>query len=260
MFSKTKIYGCIVACIISAGVLIQGCSDETDVLGDSLHKITLSRSDYETILKKEVNALFYQEGELKESFLMTHGLPIWEEIKWVNINSKDMLIVPLLCGGDNQKCIIGVVKNGSIVPVITELSTIDTSKKRIFSLDNKLLYKNNELILWTPILKQGGENNSSTSQRVTEDLLKDGGTAEDLYKAANENSSTYNANSKAGTLSIRSSSTGASSSLNTSGHSWVEYTDNYGNTTTFGTWGNQNDGQYLINREKKLQHFRSFVL
>ena len=46
----------------------------------------------------------------------------------------------------------------------------------------------------------------------------------------------------AGSLTINSDSNGASSSLSTSGHAWLSYTDDEGTTTTFGTWGNDPGG------------------
>jgi RHS repeat-associated protein len=46
-----------------------------------------------------------------------------------------------------------------------------------------------------------------------------------------------------GTLVIYSSSAGDASSLNTSGHSWISYTDDATKiTTTYGTWGNNPNG------------------
>lgn len=45
-----------------------------------------------------------------------------------------------------------------------------------------------------------------------------------------------------GTLVIHSSSDGTSSS-STSGHSWISYTPDGGNTTTYGSWGNNPTGQ-----------------
>ena len=54
-----------------------------------------------------------------------------------------------------------------------------------------------------------------------------------------------------GEISIKARGTGpGSSSLD--GHSWIELTDSKGETTSFGTWGNQGEQEFFINFENDL--------
>jgi hypothetical protein len=223
----------IVIAATIASCFMTGC-DRSDIWED----VTLTKSDYENILKREVDDLIAQSGLLEQSFLYIHGLPIWENSKWVNINSKDMLVVPLLSSNSfNKKHIIGVVKDRTISAVIVELCEADISKNKMFILSGELVFS-------VPRLKSNDE---------AQYLLSDGGSAQDLFAAANAGS-TYNPNANAGTLAINAISSGTASSSNTSGHAWIEYTDANGNTTTFGTWGNQGDTQYFVNKEKEYTY------
>jgi hypothetical protein len=194
----------IVITMMVTGCFMAGC-DKDDIWED----VALTKSDYENILKKEVDGLIAQSGHLEQSFLYTHGLPIWEDSKWVNINSKDMLVVPLLSSNSlNKKHIVGVVTDRTISAVIVELCETDMSKNRMFAL-------NEEIVLSIPRLKNNNE---------VQDLLLNGGSAQDLYAAANAGS-TYNPTANAGTLTIKATSSGTASSSNTSGHAWIEYTE-----------------------------------
>jgi hypothetical protein len=192
--------------------------------------------------------LIAQSGRLEESFFFIHGMPIWESSKWVDVNAKDMLVVPLLSNNNhNKKYIIGVVENGKISAVITELSETDISKNRIFSLNNKTLY-DSEIPPSILRLKNGNE---------ADYLLLNGGTAQALFAAAN-GAASYNPQANAGTLSIRATSSGTASSSNTAGHAWIEFTSTSGNTTTFGTWGNQGSVEYYVNKEKDYDTSNAF--
>lgn len=66
--------------------------------------------------------------------MQVQGLPIWEKAKWVNVNSKDMVVVPLLNDSKNSKCIVGVVVEGKITAVVVELSKTRSANNRIFRL------------------------------------------------------------------------------------------------------------------------------
>jgi hypothetical protein len=220
-----------------AGVMV-GCQKE-----EFESDFTLPKSDYENILKKKVGDLMAQNGLLEESFLFIHGLPVWEESRWVNVNSKDMLVVPLLSSGLNKKYVIGTVDGRDISAVITELSGTDISKNRILALNNATLYDNGAIVSRIR-LKSGNE---------ADDLLQNGGSAQDLFAAANSGG-TYDSNANAGTLTLKASTSGNSSSTSMNGHAWIEYTDNSGNTTTFSTWGNRGSVEYLINEEKKYTY------
>jgi hypothetical protein len=218
-----------------------GCQKE-DFGTDSM----LSKDEYESILKKEIDGLIAQSGRLEESFFYLHGLPVWENSKWVNVDSKDMLVVPLLSSNDHyKKYIVGVVENGKISAVITELSEIEISKNRIFSLNNQVLY-DGELSTFIPRLKDDNE--------VAENLLLNGGSAQTLFAAVNGANTTYNSQASAGTLCIvagyenSSGSSGSSGSLNP-GHAWIQFADNSGNLTTFSIWGNQGSQEYHTNIE-----------
>jgi hypothetical protein len=203
---------------------------------------TFSKSEYETILKKEIDGLIAKSGRLEESFFIVHGMPVWESSTWVNVDNKDMLVVPLLSSSNqSKKHIVGVVENGKISAVITDLS-----ENRIFSLNNKILY--DELSLFAPRLKNN--NNEATNL-----LAGGGGYAQALFAAAN-GTATYNPNATAGTLTIKVSD--AASSFFWEGHAWLEFTDNSGNSTTFSTWGNQ-DREYLVNYEKRNNYYADAI-
>jgi hypothetical protein len=227
-FKKNSILMVIVTVVASCFVV--GC-DNNEFNRD----FTLSKSEYESILKKEMDDLIARNGRMEESFFFIHGMPVWESAKWVNVDSKDMLVIPLLSGNNHKKHIVGVVKNGKISAVITESGT---SQNRILSLYNNVLY-DSEL---SPSfrLKNGNE---------AQYLLLNGGSAEALF-AAVSGDNTYNSQATAGTLSINATSTGSSGdSSGDVGHAWIAFTDNSGNTTTFGTWGNQGSVEYHVNRE-----------
>ena len=242
--------GLTLACMISTGIFVQSCSQEDDEI---FTEVKLSKSEYEAIFKNEVDNLIAKAGPMGESFLMQQGLPIWENMQWVATNSQDMLMVPLLGTGENKKCIVGVVTQKTITPVIIELSAIDRSKNRIFSLDNRLLYDNGKLVTSIPRLKSDDE--CSAAQQAAENLLQNGGQVQSLYNAYYGSNSTYNANAYAGYLSINASSNGSASSFNADGHAWISYTNYCGNTTTFGTWGYNpftggTGAGYYVNAEK----------
>lgn len=79
--------------------------------------------------------------------MQVQGLPIWEKAKWVNVNSKDMVVVPLLNDSKNSKCIVGVVVEGKITAVVVELSKTRSANNRIFSLKrNRVLYENGKFV------------------------------------------------------------------------------------------------------------------
>lgn len=233
----------IAAAIVFIAGMLAGCQKEVEV--DGLMK---PKSDYEFMLKKEVDGLLAQEGLLGESFLMMHGFPVWENLQWVKINSKNMIVVPLLTYGENKKCIVGVITKATITAVITELSAVNSSENRILSLDSKLLHDKNGLKSTTR-LKNGNESHQAALK-----LLTNGGNAQDLYNAANGSNSGYSGNLNAGNMCIMANASGSGSSSNTSGHAWLTFTDSYGNKMTFGTWGfNPNTGSgnsgYYINAE-----------
>ena len=232
----------VVAAIVIA-VMLAGCQKE--MKPDGLMK---PKSDYEAMLKQEVNVLLSQKGLGEESFLMVHGLPSWENLQWVHIESKDMIVVPLLTNGENKKCILGVVTHESITAIITELSAVNSSENRIFSLNNKLLYDKTGVKISSSRLKNGNENGYQAYMDA-QYLLWIGGSAQLIYNAAYGSGSGYNGNANAGTLSINASSSGNPSSTNISGHAWIGYTDNFGNYMTIGTWGNQQYAQYFVNLE-----------
>jgi hypothetical protein len=230
-------YVCLATIIVVASCFVTGCTND-EYWSDS----TLSKNEYESILKKEIDGLITKSGRLEESFFYLHGMPVWESSKWVNIDDKDMLVVPLLSSKDhNKKYIIGIVENGKISTVITELSETDVSKNRILALNNQVLY-DAELSTLNPRLKNGNE--------VAGNLLLNGGSAQTLFAAANGANTTYNSQAIAGTLCIvvGYSSSSSSSSSSDFGHAWIQFTDNFGNITTIGLWGNQNN-DYNTNLE-----------
>ena len=260
IFTNKKIgflfLGLFLACMVSLSFFVQSCSQEDDMV-NTQNEIPLSKSEYETILKTEVDTLMSKVGPMGESFLMKQGLPVWEKRRWINANSQDMLIIPLVSSGDTKKCIIGVISKNTITPVIFQSLATDGSKNRIFSLDNRLLYDNGKLIS-IPRLKSDDE--CAAAQQAAENLLQNGGNVQNLYNCFygsssygwNEGSAEFNA----GTLTLNASASGEASSTNTDGHAWITYTDNCGNTTTFGTWGfnpatpGSGDPGYYINAEQ----------
>jgi hypothetical protein len=232
----------ITVIVFFAGCFMTGCTND-ELLTDSI--LSKSKSEYENILKKEIDGLIAQSGRLEESFFFLHGMPVWESSKWVNVDSKDMLVVPLLSNNNhNKKHIIGVVENGKISAVITELSDTNISKNRIFSLNNQVLY-DGELSTLSPRLKK--DDNESAGDL----LLLNGGSVEMLFTAANSADITYDSQATAGTLSINAMSSGSSNdSSGDVGHAWITFTDNSGNITTLGTWGNQGSVEYRVNIER----------
>jgi hypothetical protein len=234
---KTYIKFFTVIAIFVASCFMTGCTNDPYWANS-----TLSKNEYESILKKEINGLIAQSGRLEESFFFLHGMPVWESLKWVNVDSKDMLVIPLLSSNSqSKKHIVGVVENEKISAVITELFETDISRNQIFSLNNQVLY-NGESSTFSPRLKNGSE---------VEYLLLNGGSAQALFNAVENAGTSYNQYAIVGTLTINVIDvSGSASSSNTSGHAWIEFADNSGNTTTFGTWGNQGAVEYDINREK----------
>lgn len=112
---------------------------------------------------------------LRKSFLQVQGLPIWEKAKWVNVNSKDMVVVPLLNDSKNSKCIVGVVVEGKITAVVVELSKTRSANNRIFSLKrNRVLYENGKLRSFIKRTKSDDtEDNSVASEQAAEDWIND---------------------------------------------------------------------------------------
>jgi hypothetical protein len=237
---KTYMKFFIVIAIFVASCFMTGCQEEEDWTDSG---ISINKNEYESILKKEIDGLIAKSGRLEESFFYLHGMPLWENSQWVNVDSKDMLVVPLLGSNNhNKKHIIGVVENGKISAVITELSEVDISKNRIFSLDNQVLY-DGKLSTFSPRLKDGGE--------IAGNLLLNGGSAQTLFAAVNDTDATYNSQANAGTLSIYATASGSSDGSSADfGHAWIKFEDNFGNVTTFGTWGNQGSVEYHINIER----------
>lgn len=234
-------------------IMLQQCSNDLDDYSAEKKQSQLSLEEkvkYEDSLKKDIDDLISKRGDLEKSFFMTQGLPMWNNAKWVTINSKDMLVIPLF-DGTKSKCIVGVVIEGKMAAVVTEISRTRSFNNKIYSLKNKLLYNGNELLSFVTRTKTDDiEKYSSASEKAAKDLLSSGGSARDLFEAANGSDMSYDEEDIAGSLSIYASSSGSASSFNTSGHAWIEFTDTYGNTTTFGTWGNREAGEYLVNEEK----------
>jgi hypothetical protein len=233
---KNRIFGLgvILISIIAFGIIGQGCQQE-DFWTDS----TLSKDEYKSILKKEIDGLIAKSGRLEESFFFLHGMPVWESAKWVSADSKEMLVVPLLSSSDqNKKYIVGIVKNEKILAVITELSEADTSKNRICSLNNQILY-DGRFPASRPRLKSGYE--------IVENLLLNGGGVYDLFHAIYGSYASYSPQAIAGTLCIVVGY--ATGSIFDMGHAWMQFTDDYGDqTTTFGLWP-ESQGGYQINHE-----------
>jgi len=245
---KFLIAGLALVLVASLGIFVQSCSQEDDVINSI--DVKLSKSEYEAILKTEVDSLIAKAGPMGENFLTQQGLPIWESKQWVATNSQDMLVIPLLGIGENKKCIIGVITKNTITPVIMEISAIDKSQSKIYSLTNQLLYDSNKgLFVSIPRLKS--DNECDAAQQAAENLLQNGGDASSLYNAYYGSNATYNSNENAGDLSINVTDDASSSSSSLYvGHAWISYTDKCGNTTTFGTWGNQGTKEYFVNKEK----------
>jgi len=233
-FRKALTFSVIIAILIIISAFA-GCKKENDII-EHTNTVGLKKTKkyYETLLKNEVNALLFQEGLLEESFIIMHGWPMWEKMQWEYINSNNIIVLPLISNGENKKCIVSVVIEESITTFITELSSINVTEYRIFSLNNELLYDSSEIVISISRLKKCVEEASKQSAL---DLLLDGGNAQNLYKAANGSNAGYNGNLNAGTMCIMSNATGSGSSGNISGHSWLTFSDTFGSKMTFGTWG-----------------------
>lgn len=75
---------------ILCGLLFQQCSNDSDMGGKTSSQKELSSQEkdhYEASLKNDVNELIAKPVKLKSSFYQTQGLPLWQNAKWVKINS-----------------------------------------------------------------------------------------------------------------------------------------------------------------------------
>ena len=61
-----------------------------------------------------------------------------------------------------------------------------------------------------------------------------------------------------GEIALKARTTDIESSL-IDGHSWIELTDSYGNTTSYGTWGNQGEQEFYINFEGDLGSYSKAI-
>jgi len=214
--------------LIAVNCLIFSSCEKDDVF--DVNQPKYSDNQYAIMLRSKVEKQTGKSGTFKNSLIIKHGLPLWENAKWVKTNTGRVLVVPLLSGSPNMKNLIGIIEDNEIIPVITELPVSGHESKKIYSIYNQILYDSKIGIIPTIRLKSASvESDDVTLEGLLTDVC---GTAADLFNASNTGCS-YNPYETFGTIRICTGGTDGGSSA-----SWS--TDGVTGNNKYNVFGNHN--------------------
>ncbi len=245
-FSRTSFLIIGVAIICINCFLFQSCERDNILIDNRTH----TDAEYETMLKLQIEKIAKKSSDFKSSFIITQGIPIWKEAKWVDTKSGKMFVVPLLTNSKIKKRLIGIVQDNEIIPVITQIYSTMTSSMKLYSIHNRIMYDSKDGVYPLNRLKSA----SAEGDEVSLNGLLSGnycGTAEDLYSASNTGCN-YNPYETFASIKICTGNTsgGSSASYSIAGHAWIEITTYYGDKMTFSLWRNPGGAsEYFVNKE-----------
>ncbi|WP_159517826.1 hypothetical protein [Sunxiuqinia indica] len=240
-FNKLTLKSCSILLVALGFVLffstLQSCSDEYLPIED-----TLTKTEYEQMLKEKVASTIYKQEEMKTSFAVTQGIPLWNKLYWSENGNTKMVIVPMVSASGSKKHLVGVVQNNNIKVLVTELSGNDNATFKVYSTNHQLLYDSKNPSV-------GLRLKSGTIEQF-EDILSNGGSAEDLYNSVWGEGSTYNEDEPLGTMRICTNEVaGSSAGTDIGGHAWIEIQIG-DDVVSFSLWNGEEGNEYHVNYEQ----------